>query len=200
MPDSDDPRVDRGRGILTKTDRQFLLGQVSYEGQQLRNRRGYIRERIANGIIDFSIINDQLNPRDRNQIFSDIDYEPGQGIGNGVQASVGFLLPGIVDTLSYLYKGSADQNVPFEILVERGVRKAINQERGAEFGVLNVDLDIEYVDQGNIESLVEDLIAGKDISSREAEVVMRYLFRNPEVVDDEFDKEEIARIITNILF
>ncbi|AUV80576.1 hypothetical protein C2R22_01950 [Salinigranum rubrum] len=105
----------------------------------------------------------------------------------------------MVDALSFLYKGSIDQNIPFEILVERGVRKAINQEKGAQFGVLNVDLDIEYVNQHNVEGLLERLDAGEEITNREAETVVRYLFRNPGLIDEKYDKSKIVKIITDMV-
>lgn len=63
--------VDRGRGILTKHDREYLLGQL--DGQLSDNaeyqKRHKIRERVRNAIYDFHILSGNLSFEDIDQLF-----------------------------------------------------------------------------------------------------------------------------------
>lgn len=83
--------VDRPRGILTKSDREYLLGEASIEPQSDSERhvRRRIRERIRNAILDFTLIFENLEGRDRRQIFEGTDEPP--------------LWDGAVDMLAFLY-------------------------------------------------------------------------------------------------
>lgn len=60
--------TDRKRGILTQADREYLLGKKSVSGQDERNMRYRIRQRIVNSLLDIRIIVDYLSMEDMNQI------------------------------------------------------------------------------------------------------------------------------------
>lgn len=61
---------DRGRGMLTQTDREFLAGEADDLGeQQTRNRRYKIRKRVESGIKDAMFLAKQ-SKKDRKMIFS----------------------------------------------------------------------------------------------------------------------------------
>ena len=48
---------DRDRGVLTQSDREFLLGRKSdYTEQSRRQKRSRIRRRVRNAVLDFSIL------------------------------------------------------------------------------------------------------------------------------------------------
>lgn len=76
MADNDDS--DRPRGILTTTDRGYLLGDPNHipdsrQGKHDRNR--LIRERVANGIVDMSILLHELPREERVRIFDENNWE-----------------------------------------------------------------------------------------------------------------------------
>lgn len=63
--------VERGRGVLTKRDREILLGRAGEDlDQNAQNVRRYnIRERIKNALYDFHIIAQNLPLADIQQLF-----------------------------------------------------------------------------------------------------------------------------------
>jgi hypothetical protein len=63
--------VNRDRGILTQEDRKYLLGKKEVSGQDERNTRYRIRQRIVNSILDMAFIFEEISVEDRIQVFSD---------------------------------------------------------------------------------------------------------------------------------
>jgi hypothetical protein len=61
---------DRGRGIFTKDDRKYLLGEKELSGQSERNMRYRIRERFINSLLDLRLAYN-LSKKDEKKIFSD---------------------------------------------------------------------------------------------------------------------------------
>lgn len=71
-PPWEDP--DRGRGILTPSDRKYLLGEKKLEGQDERNARYRIRQRITDSLYDIILINIYLQQsRDKRQILENFN-------------------------------------------------------------------------------------------------------------------------------
>lgn len=78
---------ERPRGILTEADRQYLRNREEYSRQAAHARQGAIVERTRNGILDFSLLFDNLADEDwgditgaspRNDVwFDDPDIEAG---------------------------------------------------------------------------------------------------------------------------
>jgi len=66
--------VDRKRGILTQKDREYLLGETEFEGQDERNIRYRIRERIAQSLLDIRLIANHYNQNDLEQILANEEY------------------------------------------------------------------------------------------------------------------------------
>jgi len=67
---------DRGRGILTSTDRRYLLNQAEFEGQDERNARYRIRKRILHSLYDIYLINHHVQMRDIEQVMEEISTSP----------------------------------------------------------------------------------------------------------------------------
>lgn len=63
--------VNRDRGILTQEDRKYLLGKKEVSGQDERNTRYRIRQRIVNSILDMAFIFEEISIEDRERVFSD---------------------------------------------------------------------------------------------------------------------------------
>lgn len=70
MVETEPSEADRTRGLLSKRDRQYLLGtsDIKPRSQRERDIRADIRERVWNGLLDFYLLRDRLEPRDREQI------------------------------------------------------------------------------------------------------------------------------------
>lgn len=63
--------IDRSRGILTKDDRKYLLGEKDLEGQDEINKRYKIRQRVIQALIDIVVLYIHLDDGDRKQIAND---------------------------------------------------------------------------------------------------------------------------------
>ena len=62
--------VERGRGILSKADREFLLGEKEeLTEQSKRDARYRIRKRLENALLDMRLLADLLEPEDRKLVF-----------------------------------------------------------------------------------------------------------------------------------
>ncbi|QLD90084.1 hypothetical protein HWV07_14005 [Natronomonas salina] len=72
-PDETEPwnRIDRDRGILTKSDREYLLGRKDLDGQDERNARYRIRTRLKESLLDLVLIGDKFPSRDMDQVVND---------------------------------------------------------------------------------------------------------------------------------
>jgi hypothetical protein len=58
----------RDRGILTKTDREYLLGERDIDGQDERNARYRIRQRLTEGFLDITLIALKMSHEDISQV------------------------------------------------------------------------------------------------------------------------------------
>jgi hypothetical protein len=66
---------DRERGILSKTDREFLRGQnQDISDQAKRDSRYRIRNRVEDALLDFRVLEDHLAPNDRELIFQHFEF------------------------------------------------------------------------------------------------------------------------------
>jgi len=136
--------TDRPRGMLTPNDRALLLGEVEYDHrQQYSNRRQDIRERIANGVLDFSLIQYTLQDRDRKRIFRDPAREADIGDVQFIES--------IRSMLYWVYLGLKEQNRDFEGLLGQAIREAEEEYARKYWGEsadvavkLNVDVNRAY--------------------------------------------------------
>lgn len=141
LPKSAVPRIlleniDRPRGIFTKVDREFIIGDKSYEYKQSEsNRRQKIRERVTNGIVDFQLLN-WISDREQEKLFDDIPTDQ--------------LHDYLVSLIAFVYRGIG-QNCE---MIEEVVQKAIFQvetenEPRSEYrgGIADVSVSIE-IEQG----------------------------------------------------
>lgn len=149
MPDSGE----RGRGVLSPADREFLRGDRELSSVQAeRNARARIRERVYDALLDFEVLVEHLEARDRELVFgkraSDAD---------GTEAFDAF-----VSTLAFLYGGLGETDLDFETVLREGVNLAeASNDRAATidydvtFHALDADHLREKVDAGESLSLPE---------------------------------------------
>lgn len=108
--------ISRPRGILTKTDREFLLGDGDLASKQATyNARSRIRERVLNGILDFSILFHHLDNRDLKQIFDPDEIKNAHELRRGMRDAIALFF---MET----WMGKYDDTVePFDILLQEAV-------------------------------------------------------------------------------
>lgn len=137
----------RPRGILTSSDRELLLGLVEYSNkQQYSNRRNDIRERIANALLDFSLIQHSLRDRDRKRVFQDTVGEAGVDEAQFPEC--------IRSMLYWTYLGLKEQEYDFEGLLTEAVEEA-EAEYAQKYLNASVDVSVTF----NV-----DIIRANDLS------------------------------------
>ena len=176
--DSDsEGRKKRPRGILSPTDREFLLGTGDFSRQSAYNRRREIIDRTTNAILDLRILATHLEDRMIEGIASNLSQHQNEQQDNpGTSRKFNRSLVAAIVLFYRLYDGSVRL---FEALFEHGMRAAIEDDRGGEWSV-NVDITTEKVEQFDIEHVIQRLKAGdvSGLTKYEKRVVMDILVQN----------------------
>ncbi|WP_254761768.1 hypothetical protein [Natrinema marinum] len=137
---------DRPRGILTPSDRDFLLGRkTDYTDHSKKQKRNRIRRRVRNAILDFSILFEYMEERDRETVF-DPDAEDRDAYTQG-----------ITDMLAFLHLGTMGYHTPFKDMLSEGVGKAEQQLAGSNYRMVNVEFSVEPVGQIDVDEVIEKL-------------------------------------------
>ncbi|SFG84264.1 hypothetical protein SAMN04488063_3065 [Halopelagius inordinatus] len=141
--------ADRERGILTPSDREFLLGRkTDYTEHSKKQKRNRIRRRLRNAILDFTILFDHLEDRDRETVFNPEDE------------SREAYTQGIVDMLGFLHLGTMGYYVPFKDMLGQGVNRAEQKLAGSDYRMVTVDFNVDPVGQIDVDEVVDKLEAG----------------------------------------
>lgn len=172
-----------GRGILTERDREYLLGEHSYdEEQQERNRRTYIRNRISNAILDFHILVHHLNERDRKLVFKELAKKEipyvnsPSGARFRLDSEGGFtedpeldLEWGMINAIAFFYLVCQDCDIPFNKVVEEGIRQ-VEEDRLVA---------MEIVDpEDPLENVAKKFLTDEPLSELEEKLIRRRLQEN----------------------
>lgn len=131
IEDSDIEVRQRSRGILSKTDREYLLGLKDYKNKQSEaNRRQDIRNRIRNTLLDFKIIWTMLEEHDRDQVFTSLEDEV---VDDSIEAIISFIYLGL------------DRDIPrIEKAIKRGILAGENVSSEGEPKQVDVSINIDY--------------------------------------------------------
>lgn len=137
--------LDRERGVLTSSDREYLIGKNEPESSQVdSNIRNRIRDRTRNAILDFWLINSHLDEKDRRMIFA-----PSKKDDNEVRELEDFQFrQGLTSLIGFLYEGLSESGtLDFEEVIESGIHEIIQDNYQGPVVVdvrLHVDVDTEY--------------------------------------------------------
>ncbi|AXR77157.1 hypothetical protein [Natrarchaeobaculum sulfurireducens] len=148
VPESLRPAADsdRPRGILTPSDRDFLLGRkTDYTDHSKKQKRNRIRRRVRNAVLDFSILFEYLEERDRNTVFDPDDDERDA------------YTQGITDMLAFLHLGTMGYHTPFKDMLSEGVGKAEQRLAGSNYRMVNVEFNVDPVGQIDVDEVIEKL-------------------------------------------
>jgi hypothetical protein len=177
---ADEPRAadlafsaDRDRGILTPSDREFLLGRkTDYTEHSKKQKRNRIRRRLRNAILDFTILFEALETRDRETVFNP-DDENREAYTRG-----------ITDMLAFLHLGTMGYHTPFKHMLAKGVNRAEQELADSEYRMVTVDFTVDPVGQIDVDAVVDKLDSGafEDLTDEELRAFVRLLGES-----DDFD-------------
>jgi hypothetical protein len=200
-----DTERERKTALLTRRQREYLRSEKEFEsGQSERDMRYKIRERIKNGLLDFELLADELEPRDRKQIFKDVRTAALRGDEhvNVDEMPQRDEVEGLVHTVAFLYLAARDADLPFEKVIELGISEA-NFER--PFVPSDVEVRIDERVEFDYDEIFGKIERGERISEIEYSAVKSLLLKDLERyvelcewidlnVSDKFDAgEELTR-------
>lgn len=158
--------ADRKRGILTPSDREFLLKRkTDYTEHSKKQKRNRIRRRLRNALLDFTILFEHLEERDRETVFNPDD-----------DARDAYT-QGITNLLGFLHLGTMGYHVPFKDMLSQGVSRAEQELSGSDYRMVNVEFNVDPVGRIDVDAVIDKLDAGAfdDITDEEARAFMRLL-------------------------
>lgn len=134
---------DRPRGMLTSADREYLQADNSDISSKSEAQKRYrIRQRVTNGLLDFSLLVNRLPERDREQIF-----DP-----DATDAERDYFMEALHDVLIFLYLGKDGGVRGFESMVRFALEDALAHEGTI---VKSVDVDIDFEEGISLEEAHE---------------------------------------------
>lgn len=154
--------IERVRAIFTKSDREFLFGEKTYDNEQSeRNRWRNIRSRVVNALVDLQLL--RLVPSEqREKILSEIEH--------------GWLHEGIAHLIAFVYNGLGKDVEALEQMVESGVLKAeLHQPRDDERPVEGVEVEIDLTHGYDVEHIYDKFqqVGGRGLTPSEIGVLVR---------------------------
>jgi len=176
---------DRGRGILTPSDREFLLGRkTDYTEHSKKQKRNRIRRRIRNSILDFTILFEHLEDRDRETVFNPDD-----------DAREAYT-QGIIDLLAFLHLGTMGYYTPFKDMLSQGVNKAEQELAGSDYRMVTVDFNVDPVGQIDVDEVIDKLEFGdfSEVTDEELWAFVRLLSESEEFSATEIRSEMKAQM------
>jgi len=143
----------RKEAMLTDTQRDFLRGEKRYEGENAKQQRYQMRERISRRVrdtlLDFALLYETVDEHERDRIFN---------VGGGVtdrEATRDFHST-LVDTLAFIYlslEGEIESDthrhrafgIPFDTVLEQAVKRgeAARYNRDVHNSRITVEFDVE---------------------------------------------------------
>ncbi|WP_435361881.1 hypothetical protein [Haloarchaeobius sp. DFWS5] len=158
--------ADRGRGILTPSDREYLLGRkTDYTEHSKKQKRNRIRRRLRNAMLDFTILFECLEDRDRETVFNPDDEDRDA------------YTRGITDMLAFLHLGTMGYYTPFKDMLAQGVNKAEQELAGSDYRMVTVDFNVEPVGQIDVDTVIDKLEFGDfdQLTDEELQAFVRLL-------------------------
>lgn len=190
--------TDRKRGILTKKDREYLLGEYQPEGQDERNTRYRIRQRLKEALADIELISWELSEQELKQVIdSSNDMLGERGIWSLL--SLAYQIQLLIGSEPHIAgrESFADRNEYFERSIEMALLRTLTYRRNEEL-VDNEDelnpVDYEVNAQISVEENVHDTTdifeKLKDGSATEEEFEIWVEYGDPETLREYKEKTD----------
>jgi hypothetical protein len=138
----------RDRGVLTPADREFLRGEATLESDQSTYDARYrIRRRVRNAVLDFALLFERMEHRDRERVFADDDLD------DALVGAIALLYLGVGD-------GDRSRRATFVEAVHRAERQcgatAVSATFDVERTTASVDGTVEKIAAGAYRDLTEE--------------------------------------------
>jgi len=162
---------DRPRGVLTPSDREFLLGRkTDYTEHSKKQKRNRIRRRLRNAILDFTILFEELEDRDRETVFNPEDEAREE------------YTKGITNMLGFLHLGTMGYYTPFKHMLAEGVNKAEQKLAGSDYRMVTVYFNVDPVGQIDVDEVIDKLELSQfdEITDEELRAFVRLLAESDE--------------------
>ena len=182
--------AERPRGILTPSDRDFLLGRkTDYTEHSKKQKRNRIRRRVRNAVLDFSILYECLEDRDRRTVFDPDD------------ADRDAYTRGITDMLAFLHLGTMGYVTPFKDMLSEGVAKSEQRLAGSDYRMVTVEFNVEPVGRIDVDEVIAKIEADEfeRITDEELRAFVRLLSMSGELSPEdarEGIKERVDEFVT----
>lgn len=187
-----DDTGERGRGVLTPTDRAFLRGEKEYKNEETAtHRRADIRQRVRDSIMDFTLLVEELPEEDRNRIFGpDADDET---ISDQAMADmIAFLAMGVEQNP---HPSQDTLRMPeLEDLIQLGIERALLVQ-GVHPQKISVDIDVQTYNERAVELSRRFLEGDQDVHSTSG--LITYLLKTQQLDQDklnEFLRSEVEPV------
>ncbi|MFC4248998.1 hypothetical protein ACFOZ7_19055 [Natribaculum luteum] len=150
--------ANRDRGILSRADRTYLLGEAEMSHEQSkRNAEARIRRRVVDGILDFDLLVHYLERTDRKQVFERATTDEA-------------FVDGLTAMLAFAYIGLREQGVDFEQVLVPAVESA-EEVYAVDQSSTKVSVDVTFEVETTVESTLEGiqsrLADGEPVTPRE---------------------------------
>jgi hypothetical protein len=153
---------DRPRGILSPTDREYLCGLKEYAQPQTdANRRQAIRERVVNGLKDFQLLGQFMEPAEREKVFAELGPEETDDVLSAMFA--------------FAYLGLDGDQSRFNTCIEHGILQGENVDKIFQSSgrATNVDVSISVEYNPDIEKLHRRLENEQELTDAEIGALVR---------------------------
>lgn len=153
---------DRPRGILSSTDREYLCGLKEYAQPQTdANRRQAIRERVVNGLKDFQLLGQLLEPAEREKVFDELGSEETDDVLSAMFA--------------FAYLGLGGDQSRLNTCIEHGILQGenVNKLFQSSGRAANVDVSISVDYNPDVEKLNRRLENGQELTDAEIGTLVR---------------------------
>lgn len=197
---------DRQNSLLTKANRELITSEPEHSALE-RKQRARMRNRVENGLIDISLLNQHARPEDIRQIFhrenegnaahpeQDFDERPEAASNLWVFAR---------HTVAFLWRGlrlnDVEKNTIFERVIIRGIEDGEADYAGVPHGWVDSDIrfnQLEVVEEADELDPVEKWQRDLSLSSDDFQEITERLSQHPEV--ESIAGEDIGELIDRYL-
>lgn len=191
-PDNHTYSSERGRGILTPSDREFLSGQkTDYAKHSKKQKRNRIRRRLRNAVLDFTILFDHLEDHDREMVFASND-ENREAFSRG-----------ITDGLAFIYLGTTGYPVSFDDFLAMGVNRSEQKLAGSDFRMVDVEFEVDRVGQIDVDEFLDKFEEKRfdELSGEELRAFVWFLGESDEFSPDSVRsamEDRMAELLANV--
>ena len=201
MSDSFD-LVERDKGILTKRDRRFLLGELDEElSDNAKNVRRYeIRNRLENVIHDFQLLAKYLEYEDIRQVFDPVDdwSREARQINNQSRESVSPSISPFIQswielfeffTISMYANGMPESRNLMTQMIEIGIERGFRRYQLAVSDVyqdIDAELAIQYINPVTWETYLGQIVQEFPDTPSERYAVIEELYNKNHISHDQF--------------